>query len=66
MNINLGRIAFGRGAYLLFLVSVIIALAFVGIPFVVRSVQPVLADTDQEIEEIWGLVDDGTPVEIRP
>ena len=32
MNINLGRIAFGRGAYLLFLVSVIIALAFADLP----------------------------------
>jgi sulfate transport system permease protein len=31
--------------------GIIIALAFVGIPFVVRSVQPVLADTDQELEE---------------
>jgi len=25
-----------------------------------------IAVTDQEIEEIWKLVDDGTPVEIRP
>ena len=25
-----------------------------------------IAVTDQEIEEIWGLVRDGTPVEIRP
>jgi len=25
-----------------------------------------IAVTDQEIEEIWELVDDGTPVEIRP
>jgi len=25
-----------------------------------------IAVTDQEIEEIWRLVDNGTPVEIRP
>lgn len=31
--------------------GVIIALTFVGMPFVVRTVQPVLADIDQELEE---------------
>src|SRR3954454_20224858 len=31
--------------------GVLIALTFVGLPFVVRSVQPVLADADQELEE---------------
>jgi murein L,D-transpeptidase YafK len=25
-----------------------------------------IAVTDDEMEEIWGLVDDGTPIEIRP
>ena len=31
--------------------GVIIALTFIGLPFVVRSVQPVLADADKELEE---------------
>ncbi len=31
--------------------GVIVALTFIGLPFVVRSVQPVLADADQELEE---------------
>ncbi len=31
--------------------GVILALTFVGLPFVVRSVQPVLADADRELEE---------------
>lgn len=31
--------------------GVIVALTFVGLPFVVRSVQPVLADADKELEE---------------
>lgn len=31
--------------------GIIIALIFIGIPFVVRTVQPVIADLDQEIEE---------------
>lgn len=31
--------------------GVMVALTFIGIPFVVRSVQPVLADADQELEE---------------
>jgi sulfate/thiosulfate transport system permease protein len=30
--------------------GVIVALTFIGLPFVVRSVQPVLADADQELE----------------
>jgi sulfate transport system permease protein len=32
-------------------IGVIVALTFVGIPFVVRTVQPVLEDMDQDIEE---------------
>jgi sulfate transport system permease protein len=31
--------------------GVVVALTFVGLPFVVRSVQPVLADADRELEE---------------
>jgi sulfate transport system permease protein len=31
--------------------GVIVALTFIGLPFVVRSVQPVLEDADQELEE---------------
>jgi sulfate transport system permease protein len=31
--------------------GVVIALIFIGLPFVVRSVQPVLADTEKELEE---------------
>jgi sulfate/thiosulfate transport system permease protein len=31
--------------------GVVVALTFIGLPFVVRSVQPVLADTDGEVEE---------------
>ena len=31
--------------------GVVVALMFIGLPFVVRSVQPVLADADQEMEE---------------
>jgi sulfate transport system permease protein len=31
--------------------GVVVALTFVGLPFVIRSVQPVLADADREIEE---------------
>ncbi len=31
--------------------GIVIALTFIGLPFVVRSVQPVLADADAEIEE---------------
>jgi sulfate/thiosulfate transport system permease protein len=31
--------------------GVIVALTFIGLPFVVRSVQPVLADADEELEE---------------
>jgi sulfate transport system permease protein len=38
------RVAFTR-------LGVLIALVFIGLPFVVRSVQPVLEDADQEIEE---------------
>jgi sulfate transport system permease protein len=38
------RVAFTR-------LGVLVALVFIGLPFVVRSVQPVLEDADQEIEE---------------
>jgi sulfate transport system permease protein len=38
------RVAFTR-------LGVLVALIFIGVPFVVRSVQPVLADADREIEE---------------
>ncbi len=38
------RVAFTRW-------GVLVALIFIGVPFVVRSVQPVLADADHEIEE---------------
>lgn len=31
--------------------GVVVALTFIGLPFVIRSVQPVLSDTDQEWEE---------------
>ena len=31
--------------------GVVVALTFIGLPFVIRSVQPVLADADQELEE---------------
>ncbi len=31
--------------------GVVVALTFIGLPFVIRSVQPVLADSDQELEE---------------
>src|SRR5690606_19784981 len=32
--------------------GIIIALIFIGLPFVVRSVQPVLEDLDREVEEV--------------
>jgi sulfate transport system permease protein len=32
-------------------IGIVIALTFIGLPFVVRSVQPVLADADRELEE---------------
>jgi sulfate transport system permease protein len=31
--------------------GVVVALTFIGLPFVIRSVQPVLSDADQEVEE---------------
>jgi sulfate transport system permease protein len=31
--------------------GIVVALTFIGLPFVVRSVQPVLADADRELEE---------------
>ncbi len=36
--------------------GVVIALAFVGLPFVVRAVQPVLEDLDPELEEAAGVL----------
>ena len=38
------QLAFGRG-------GVVIALVFIGLPFVVRTVQPVLQDTERDLEE---------------
>jgi sulfate/thiosulfate transport system permease protein len=38
------RVAFTR-------LGVLVALVFIGLPFVVRSVQPVLQDVDREVEE---------------
>jgi sulfate transport system permease protein len=38
-------LAFNRG-------GIVVALAFVGLPFVVRGVQPILADLDRECEEV--------------
>jgi sulfate/thiosulfate transport system permease protein len=37
-------------------VGIVIALVFVGLPFVVRTVQPVLAEVEQEIEEAAALL----------
>jgi sulfate transport system permease protein len=37
-------------------VGVVMALVFVGLPFVVRTVQPVLAETEREIEEASALL----------
>lgn len=31
--------------------GIVVALTFIGLPFVVRTVQPVLADLDREVEE---------------
>jgi sulfate transport system permease protein len=48
----LGRFLAPLGIHVAFTpLGIIVALTFIGLPFVVRSVQPVLADADQEIEE---------------
>lgn len=48
----IGRYAEAIGIKIAFTpLGVIIALTFIGLPFVVRSVQPVLADLDREVEE---------------
>lgn len=48
----IGRYAESLGIKIAFTpVGVILALTFIGLPFVVRSVQPVLADLDRETEE---------------
>ncbi len=48
----LGRFLVPLGIQVAFTpLGVVVALTFIGLPFVVRSVQPVLADTDPEIEE---------------
>jgi sulfate/thiosulfate transport system permease protein len=48
----LGRLAAPLGIRIAFTpLGVIIALAFIGLPFVVRTVQPVLEDLDHELEE---------------
>jgi sulfate transport system permease protein len=39
------RVAYGR-------IGIVVALAFIGLPFVVRSVQPVLADLERDVEEV--------------
>jgi sulfate transport system permease protein len=48
----IGRLAAPLGIRIAFTpLGVVIALAFIGLPFVVRSVQPVLIDLDRELEE---------------
>jgi len=48
----IGRLAAPLGIRIAFTpIGVVIALAFIGLPFVVRTVQPVLDDIDQELEE---------------
>ncbi len=48
----LGRYLIPMGIKVAFTpLGVVIALTFIGLPFVVRSVQPVLADADRELEE---------------
>jgi sulfate transport system permease protein len=48
----LGRYLSPRGIKVAFTpLGVVVALTFIGLPFVVRSVQPVLADADAELEE---------------
>jgi sulfate/thiosulfate transport system permease protein len=48
----IGRLAAPLGISIAFTpLGVVVALAFVGLPFVVRTVQPVLDDMDRELEE---------------
>jgi sulfate/thiosulfate transport system permease protein len=48
----IGRLAAPLGIRIAFTpIGVVVALAFIGLPFVVRTVQPVLDDMDQELEE---------------
>jgi sulfate/thiosulfate transport system permease protein len=54
---SLGRIAEEFGVQLAFTpTGVFIALVFIGLPFVVRTVQPVLADLEPEVEEAAALL----------
>jgi sulfate transport system permease protein len=48
----IGRLAAPLGIRIAFTpIGVVVALAFIGLPFVVRTVQPVLDDLDRELEE---------------
>jgi sulfate transport system permease protein len=48
----IGRLAAPLGIRIAFTpIGVVVALAFIGLPFVVRTVQPVLDDMDRELEE---------------
>jgi sulfate transport system permease protein len=48
----LGRLAAPLGMRIAFTpLGVVVALAFIGLPFVVRTIQPVLQDLDRELEE---------------
>jgi sulfate/thiosulfate transport system permease protein len=48
----IGRLAAPLGIRIAFTpLGVVVALTFIGLPFVVRTVQPVLADLDRELEE---------------
>jgi sulfate transport system permease protein len=54
---RLGRLAAGFGLQIAFTpVGVFVALLFIGLPFVVRTVQPVLADLEPEVEEAAALL----------
>jgi sulfate transport system permease protein len=48
----IGRYLEGAGVHVAFTpLGVIVALMFIGLPFVVRTIQPVLLDLEQEVEE---------------
>ena len=54
---SVGQVAAAFGIQLAFTpVGVFIALVFIGLPFVVRTVQPVLADLEPEVEEAAALL----------
>ncbi len=56
-NGSVGQVAAAFGIQLAFTpVGVFIALVFIGLPFVVRTVQPVLADLEPEVEEAAALL----------